>query len=362
MQGDMTEAMKSMDSGMAAAEMELRAARQAVPAAALHKASAPQQPSATPDSRTNLAATVASGDPADGAVQQSHGSVAHAQKLDSPQPSAQQQESSLQIGQEGDQPAPAASGSHDKAEQRSSDQASMGDTAAAAEGGSLEGEAGSNAEPAAAGLPQQSSGPAALNAVPLTAQQSQQPPQVQAAHNTNLQPHDMKVSKQVAGIQVYIHVDSSAGQAASTQPVPASSIAPHLTAGSKVHGVSQTLKTHADLPALDGSMPVQSCQVHVSVDTLPEAPKAPVGAMPCPVGPVSSAESTNRSSGGASVSTTRHAGSAASAVSSNDCIEASQQQCAAGDLWAADEGDFADMLKEFLVHLRAMPLCIADHV
>lgn len=361
MQGDMTEAMKSMDSGMAAAEMELRAAGRAVPAAAPRRVSAPQQPSATPGSRTKLAATAALRDPADTAVQQSHDSVAHAQKLDSSQPSAQQQTASLQIGQEGDHPVPA--GSHDKAEQRSSDQACMGDTAAAAKGGLLEGEAGSNAELAAAGLPQQSIGPAALAALHLTAQQSQQAPEVQAAPNIDLQPLDMKASKQMTGVQLHVYADSSAGQAVPFQPLPASSRAPHLAASSlpavegqigvadsEVHGVSQTHLTHVDLPATDGSMPVQSCQVPFSVDALPEAPYAPVGAMPCPAGPVSSAESASGGTG------------CASAVSSADCSEASQQPSAAVESWAADEGDFADMLKEFLVHLRAMPLFIADHV
>ena len=372
MQGDMTEAMKSMDIGMAAAEMELRAARRAVPAALLPEASAPQQLSATPKSKIQLAATAASEASAKSVVQESQDPVVHVQNLDSPQPSAQQQTPTSQTSQQGDHPAPAASGSHDKAEQRRSDETCMSDAAAAAEGGlaaSSEAEAGSNAEPAAGGLLRQSSGPAALNAEPLTAQQLQQ---VQAAPESNVQPHCMKVSKQVTGVQLHIHADSSTGQAAPAQPVSASSSAPQAAASclpavqgqtgaadSSGHEVSQT--RHANLAASDGSMPEHSCQVHPPVDTLPQAPKVQREAMPCPAGPGSPAESANGNIGGASVSATGQAGSAASAVTSIDCSAVSHQQGAAVEPWAADEGDFADMIEEFLVCLKAMPVFVADH-
>ena len=367
----MTEAMKSMDSGMAAAEMELRAARRAVPAAEPHEASATQQPSATLGSKTKLAGTAALEGSVNSAVQESQDSAAPAHKLDSLQSSVQRQTPKSQTGQEGDHPPPAASGFHDMAEQRNSDEACMDDTTAAAMGGL----AGSDAEPVAGGVPHHSSGPAALSAVIPTAQQSQQPAQVHAAPKIDIQPHDMKSSKQVTGVQLHIHADSSAGQAAFTQPVSASSSASRPAASclpavegyigaaeSSAHGVSQTPTMHTNVPTTDGSMPVHSCQVHPFVDTMPEAPKVPVEAVPCPAGPVSSAESAHGNSGSASVSAARQAGSAASAVTSIDCSEASHQPGAAVEPWAADEGDFADMIKEFLVRLKATPMFVADVV
>ena len=368
MQGDMTEAMKSMDSGMAAAEMELRAARRAVPATVHREAVAPQQPSATPGSKSKLVAAAAPEASESSAVQESQDSIAHVQNLDSLQPSVQQQTTTSQTDQGSDHPAPAASRSHDKAEQKSSDEACMGDVAVTAKGGlAAPSEAGSKAELVAEGLPHQSSRHAALNAVPLTAQQLQQPAQVQAAPDKHVQPHGVKVTKQVTGVQLHIHADSSVGQAAPTHPVSASSSAPQLAAScqrpveeqtgaadSSGHGVSHTVISHAHLAASDGSRPAHSCQVHPRVDILPEASRGPVGRTPCPAGPVSSAESANGENGGASVSTTGQAGSAALAVTSIDCSQASQQQGAAVELWAADEGDFADMIKAFLVHLKAM--------
>ena len=369
MQGDMTEAMKSMDSGMAAAEMELRAARRAVATAMPHEALATQQPIATLGSKSKLAATAASETSANSAVRESQDSTVHAHKTDSMQPNAQRQTPEPQTGQGDDHPPPAASGSHDKAEQRNSDEACMDDTAA-------DTVASSKAEPVAGGLPHQSSGLAALSAVIFTAQQSQQPAQVQAAPKTDVQPHDMKSSKQVTGVQLHIHADSSAGQAAPTQPVSASSSAPLPAASclpavegqirataSSAHGGSQTLPMHANVLTSDGSMPVHSSQVHPFVDTLPGAPKVPIEAVPCPAGPVSSAESAHGNSGSASVSEVGQAGSAASAVTSIDCSKASHQPGAAVESWAADEGDFADMIKEFLVlHMKATPLCTEDVV
>lgn len=364
----MTEAMKSMDSGMAAAEMELRAARRAVPA----EASASLQPSAPPASNSTLAANAASG--GDNASKQSQDSTAPVQKLDLPQPSGQQQTSISQTGQGNGQPAPAASGSHDKAEQRDREAPCMSEhaTSAAAQGVSLQAAAGSNAEPTAAGLPQQSSGHAALSPVPPMAQQAQQPAQLPAAADTSVQLHAVKVSKQVTGVQLHIHADSSAGQGSGTQLVPASSSSgskpaaaclPDVTRQSTPADSTASALTidestgRASLPANDESMSVQSGQVHPSVDALPEAPKVPTaGGMQCPAGPVSCAveSASGSSSNAAAVSAARQAGSTASAVTDMDRSELSQQQGAAEEPWAADEGDFADMLKDFLVHLDAL--------
>lgn len=369
----MTEAMKSMDSGMAAAEMELRAARRAVPAAVPAEASASLQPSAPPSSNNQLAANAASGD----ANASKQVSTTPVQKLDLSLPSVPQQTPTSPTGQGSGQPAPAAFGSHDKADHRDREGPCVSESAttAPAQGVSLQIEAGSNAEPTAAGLPQQSSGPAALNPVPPMAQQSQQPAQLLAAAVTKDQRHAMKVSKHVTGVQLHIHADSSAGRGSPTEVVPASSSSgpkaataclpdvtgQKTTADSTAQGVMRALNNHesighASLPASDGStLPVQSGQVHLYVVPLSEDPKVPTaGAMQCPAGLVSSAvESASGSSGNAAaVSAARQAGS--TAVTNMDRSEVSQQQGAAEEPWAAGEGDFADMLKDFLVQLYAL--------
>lgn len=370
----MTEAMKSMDSGMAAAEIELRAARRAVPAAVPAEASALLQPSAPPGSNTKLAADAASGDGTDS--KQSQDSTAPVQKLNLPQPSGQQQTPTSQTDQGNGQPTPVTSGSHGKAEQRDREGSCVSENATtiAAKGVSLQAEAGSKAEPTAAVLPQQSSGHADLSPATPIAQQSQHP---QAAADTNDQLHAVKVSKQVTGVQLRIHADSSAGQGSHTRLVPTSSSSgPKATsaclldvsgqttpADSTAQGVTHALTVHASTghaspPINDGSTPVQSGQVHPSVDAPSEAPKVPTaGAMQCPASPVSSAVDLARgsSSNAAAVSAARQAGSAASAVGRS---EVSQQQGAAEEPWAAEEGDFADMLKDFLVHLAALSVSL----
>ena len=378
MQGVMTEAMKNMDSGMSAAEMELRAARRAVPAAVPADAGTPQQPSPTPGSNSSIAAPAASRDPAESAVQQSQESVAtHLPKLDSLQAGVQQHTPSSHAGQAGDQPAPAASGSHDHAQQRGRNEAGENANATAQVCAAIKGvlskaEAGSDAEPAGGRQPQQSSGPAALDpAAAPVAQQSHQPDQVQAAADTSQQPCVVKIVKQVSGVQLHIHADSSAAQPSLTQPVSTisnsgttsptsclSAAVAQTTAESNAPGVSQTSTLQhntagTSLPTSDGSTHVQSCGVYSSVQALTGTPEVPrVGGV---LSPTSSAESASGEDGSTSaVSPGRPAVNVVLAVASTDTGAASRQQNAAVEPWAADEGDFASMLKKFLVSLAAV--------
>lgn len=363
MQGDMTEAMKTMDSGMAAADMELRAARRAVPAAEPAEVGTPQHLRTTQG-----AATAASGQHSGQGVGQSHASAAQGQQPDLLQQSGQQQTPGSGAGQVADQPAPAAPGSQGMSELRRSAGEGLGvQVSASMAAPSLGAQLGSNALPAAGALPPQSTADAASGSTATQAQQPQTPAEMQTAADPSDLPEGAKAAKPVTDSRLQIHADSSDSQCASpTQPVTtSSSTSPTMAtpcppgqttaADSTVAGGGHASASHdstaqESLPATGTggvSKPVHSADVHSSVGGLPGTARvsAPGGVL----SPASCAESAaGDSSDAALMSALKQAGNNGAAVDSG---AASQQQGLAGEPWAADEGDFAVMLKDFLVCL-----------
>ena len=289
-QGDMTEAMKTMDSGMAAAEQELRASSLALSPAAPPAPTPHQHPGTMPTDGVNAAANAAHTQQSHNAAGQMEDPALQLQKLNLSPDDVQQQRPVSDAKQSTAQPsaiAPAVQTSSERGDQdathavqRSSTQASAS-TSAPAEGPGVAGTTPSS--PAL--LPHPVSACAAESG-PSTSDRLQRPHNQLVCTASVGDPSDAtKLSKQGPDSFVQILADSSSAAPQS----------PEQTAASFEASPTCAMATDSQPP-----------------DNAARAPSA-----------------------------SNHASGAATAVG--------QVQDAAVEPWAAEEGDFAVMLKQFLV-------------
>ena len=369
----MTEAMKTMDSGMSAAEMELRAVSKALPAAVPSVPVFELQPPNSPGTDSGTAAKPAQTVQASIAVGQEHNPAVQLQQSDPLQKDMQQQKPNLGAGQRSDQPLPALGELAEATSQKGEHVGGNTSVVASAdivEAASKAGSAGI-ALPAAGTQPQSKENSEALKSEASTSGNSQQSAQARSAMGMSKQPDASRVNKQT-GLQMQIHADCSADSKAGPQPAGfslESTAAQRAAEDSNALVVSETSTAHdstvqtVTCSPVAETTPMHGSMTHPAVEHLPKASKAS-DADKASSGMLSSAEVVRVNGGSTAVTETRQADCAASAAASNhvQCdasgiYASSCQQGTVGDPWAADEGDFAVMLKDFLVWLLLKHSC-----
>lgn len=355
-----------MDSGMSAAEMELRAVSKALPAAVPSEASSQLQVPNISGTDTGSAAKRAQTAQAGNAVGQMQSSAAPLQQSDLLQKDVQQQKPSSDADKRTDQPLPAPRKLAEVMSQEGEHVADNVHVLASAVIAEAASEAGSAVEaiPAAGAQSQSIGGSKAPNSETSMSGSSQQSPR--SILGMDEQSDAVKVNKQTPGLQLHIHADSSGGSKVGPQPADSSL---KSTPVQKAAEDSNALVVNKTAAALDSMVqmgvcspateitPAQGAMTHPAVEKLPEGTKA--SDTDKSLSSIASSAELGKVNGSAALVTgSRQAECAVSAAASsqvqrtaNATQASSSQQGTVVESWAVDEGDFAVMLKDFLVRL-----------